>query len=152
MKTHGKQDIDDFLKHKTITVAGMSRSGGKFANHAVKELLQKGYRILAVHPQAETVDGLSCSKSVSDLKGESEALFVCLPPEQARQVVTEAAAAGFKYVWLQQGAESEAAVNCCRENGMSVISGECILMFAEPAGFGHRLHRGLWRWLGKLPD
>ena len=35
--------------------------------------------------------------------------------------------------------------------GVTVIDGECILMFAEPAGWFHRLHRGLYRLGGKLP-
>ena len=35
---------------------------------------------------------------------------------------------------------------------MSVIAGECILMFAEPAGFGHRAHRWVKGVFGQLPE
>lgn len=31
-------------------------------------------------------------------------------------------------------------------------NGHCILMFAEPTGLGHRLHRWVWGLLGKLPS
>jgi len=34
---------------------------------------------------------------------------------------------------------------------MSVIAGECILMFAEPASFGHRAQRWVKGVLGRLP-
>jgi predicted CoA-binding protein len=52
---------------------------------------------------------------------------------------------------MQQGSESEKAVSYCRENGIQVVQRECILMFAESAGFPHNLHRGIWGLLGKLP-
>ena len=29
---------------------------------------------------------------------------------------------------------------------------ECILMFAEPAGFLHQVHRWIWKVMGKLPS
>jgi len=52
---------------------------------------------------------------------------------------------------MQQGSESDAAVRYCREHGINLVSGACILMFAEPAAFFHRAHRWVWRMLGKLP-
>ena len=74
-----------------------------------------------------------------------------LKPAQTQQVVRDAAAAGIRRVWLQQGAESAAAIRFCEENGISTVHGECILMFAEPAAFYHRAHRWVWKLLGKLP-
>jgi hypothetical protein len=32
------------------------------------------------------------------------------------------------------------------------LAGECVLMFAEPAAFYHRLHRWVWKLLGRLPQ
>jgi hypothetical protein len=32
-----------------------------------------------------------------------------------------------------------------------VVTGECILMFAEPVGYGHRLHRFVKGLFGGLP-
>jgi len=74
-----------------------------------------------------------------------------LKPAQAEQVVRDAAAAGIRRVWLQQGAESATAIRFCEEHGISAVHGECILMFAEPAAFSHRAHRWVWKLLGKLP-
>lgn len=63
----------------------------------------------------------------------------------------QAAAAGIKRVWLQQGAEARAAIHLAESKEMSVVAGECMLMFAEPAGFGHRAHRWLKGLFGRLP-
>jgi len=53
---------------------------------------------------------------------------------------------------MQQGSESDEAINYCNENEIDCVSNECILMFAEPAGFIHRLHRWIWGIAGKLPQ
>jgi predicted CoA-binding protein len=78
-------------------------------------------------------------------------VLVIVPPAAAEQVIRDAAAAGIRRVWLQQGADSARAVALCQELGLSVVAGECVLMFAEPAGFVHRAHRFAWRVLRKLP-
>ena len=48
--------------------------------------------------------------------------------------------------------DPQAYIAACRERGIEAIHGECILMFAEPAGFVHRLHRWLRGVTGKLPE
>ena len=74
-----------------------------------------------------------------------------MPPAETEKVVHEIAEVGIPRVWMQQGAESEDAIRFCEEHGIRVVAGECILMFAEPAEFAHRLHRWIWGLLGKLP-
>jgi len=53
---------------------------------------------------------------------------------------------------MQQGAESQAAIRFCEERDISAIHGECILMFADPTAFHHRMHRWAWGILAKLPQ
>ncbi len=52
-------------------------------------------------------------------------------------------------VWLHRGvgtgAVSERAVELCREAGVAVVDGACPLMFAEPVGAFHKLHRMISR-------
>ncbi len=146
-----RSTIDDFLAQKTLAVVGVSRSGQKFGNTAYKELKAKGYRLFPVHPQAESIEGDKCYPSLGALPEQAGGVLIVVPPAQTEQVVREAAAANIKRVWMQQGAESEAALRFCQENGISAVSGECILMFAEPTALGHRLHRWVWGLMGKLP-
>jgi predicted CoA-binding protein len=74
-----------------------------------------------------------------------------VPPEETAKVVREADAAGIRRIWMQQGAESEAAIQFCEDREMTIIHGECILMFAEPVAWYHRAHRWIWKLLGRLP-
>ena len=77
-------------------------------------------------------------------------MLVSVKPAEAMAVVRDAAEAGIRHVWLQQGAESPAVANLCTELGLDAVLGECILMFERPAGF-HRAHRMVASLLGRLP-
>jgi len=146
-----KSAVIDFIGQRSLAVVGVSRSGKKFGNSAYRELKAKGYQLVPVHPEAEVLEGDRCAKNLASLPTPVGGVLIIVPPQQAEQVVQEAAAAGIKRVWLQQGAESPAAIRLAESKGMSVVSGECILMFAEPVGFGHRAHRWIKGVFGGLP-
>jgi predicted CoA-binding protein len=147
-----KQQIDDFVGGKPIAVVGVSADGKKgFGNAAYKELKTRGYRLFPVHPRATRIQGDPCWPTVTALPEPVERLLVVVSPGQADLVVREAAAAGVKQVWLQQGAESPAALAAGREAGLQVVHGHCILMFAEPVGSLHKFHRWIWQLIGKVP-
>ena len=144
--------VSDFVAQRRLAVVGLSRQGRKFGNLAFKELKSKGYKLYPIHPQAETIEGEHCFKTFSALPEPVDGVLIVVPPPQTEQVVRDAAAAGIKRVWMQQGAESSEAINFCQTHGMSVVHGECILMFTEHAAFMHRAHRWVWGLLGKLPS
>ena len=147
-----REAIADFLDHRTLAVVGMSRQGKKFGNLAFKELSAKGFRLFPVHPSAESLEGARCFPSLAALPAPVDGVLIVVPPRETENVVHEVAAAGISRVWMQQGAESPEAIRFCKSHGISVIRGECILMFAEPAKWFHRAHRWIWRRLGKLPQ
>jgi predicted CoA-binding protein len=145
-----EKSIEGFLDNPSIAVVGVSRSGKGFGNAACRSLRTKGYRVYPVNWATPTVDGIRCYSRLSDLPERVNAVLVVVPPPQAVDVIRDAAAAGIRHVWLQQGAESPEAVRVGAELGLDVISGECILMFARPTGI-HRAHRWLRRLTHGLP-
>jgi predicted CoA-binding protein len=144
--------IDDFLAQRSLAVVGVSRKAEKFGNTVYQELKAKGYRVFPVNPQMESVGGERCYPSLSALPEPVGGAVIVVPPAETERVVQDAAAAQIRRVWMQQGAESETAIRFCQENGIDVVSGECIMMFARPIGFGHGMHRWVWGLLGKLPQ
>ena len=142
--------IDAFLAEPAIAVVGVSRTGRKFGNAACRTLREKGYRVYPIHPSAATIDGMPCYPALSALPEPVNAVLVVVRPPQAIDVVCEAAAAGVRRIWLQQGAESPQALELASKLGVDVIAGECVLMFAEPTGI-HKLHRNCRRLFGTLP-
>lgn len=146
-----RASINDFLAQRTLAIVGISRNGGGFGNTVYKEIKQKGYQVLPVHPKAKTIQGDFCYPNLGDLPKKPGGVVIVVPPAQTEKIVKEAKQAGISRVWMQQGSESKAAIEFCKQEGISVVHGECILMFAEPIGFAHKLHRWLWGMLGKLP-
>ena len=99
--------------------------------------------------------GDRCFPSLAALPEPVDGLLVIVPPPQAERVVEEAITAGIRRVWLQQGAESEEAIARGQAAGISLIHGECILMFAgapgSKIGFPHGMHRFFRRLFGRMP-
>jgi predicted CoA-binding protein len=143
--------VDEFVAQRKLAIVGVSRGGIKFGNMAFRALKEKGYRVFPVNPNAEEIGGERCYPSLRALPESVDGVLVVVPPKETEQVVRDAASAGISRVWLQQGAESKAAIRFCEENGLKVVHGECILMFAQPVISFHRWHQWLWKVLGKLP-
>jgi len=144
------KSIEAFLDNPSIAVVGVSRSGRGFGNAACRSLRTQGYRVYPVNWSAPTVDGIRCYSRLSELPERVNAVLVVVPPRQAVDVIRDAAAAGIRHVWLQQGAESPGALRLGAELGLDVVAGECILMFAQPTGI-HRVHRWLRQITHRLP-
>ena len=142
--------ITKFLDQKTLAVVGVSRSGKKFSNSLYKTLKAKGYRLFAVNPNIDSIDGESCYGNIQSLPEQVYGVVIVVPPNQTEKVVKDAVTAGINHIWIQQGAETPVAIDFCKKNGINLIHNHCILMFAEPS-LPHKCHRYVWKALGKLP-
>jgi uncharacterized protein len=151
MKT-SQSAIQEVLAQRTFALVGVSRGGKKFGNAIHRELKAKGYKVFPVHPQAEIIENDRCYPSLKELPEKPGAVVICVPPIQAERVVQQSFDAGITRVWLQQGAESDAALRFCENHAMTAVHGECIMMFAEPVGSFHSFHRWIWKLIGRYPS
>ncbi|MBN2256495.1 MAG: CoA-binding protein, partial [Anaerolineaceae bacterium] len=135
------KEVDQFLALKKIAVVGVSRSKAKFGNMAYNDLKSKGYTVYPVNPRMNEHEGVKCYPSLKALPRGVEGALLVIHPVDSENVVKDARAAGIQHVWFQQGAESKAAVEYCKQNGMSAITGECIMMFIPNTASFHRYHR-----------
>jgi hypothetical protein len=150
--TVSKQTVEEFISQPTLAVVGVSRNGQKFCNMAYRELQKRGYKLYPINPVAETVEGV---KAYPSLKGLPEAVggaLIMVQPDQTEKVVREAAEAGIRRVWIQQGAESEAAIRFCEENGITAVHGQCIMMFMKDPDWYHNIHRWVNGLTGQMPQ
>lgn len=143
--------IDEFLSQKHLALAGVSRDGKGFGHVIRKELTAKGYQLHLVHPEVDTVAGEPCVRHLADIAGQVGGLVLVTSSSATEKLVVEAAEAGIGRLWMQQGAESDEAIRLAEKNGLSVVHHHCILMFAEPAGLPHRIHRWFKSLVGGVP-
>ena len=146
-----RSSVDEFISKHTFAIVGVSRSGKKFGNITFRELTAHGYKLYPIHPDAETLEGVPAYKNFSSLPEKVDGVIIIVPPSQTEKVVEEAAAAGIRRIWMQQGAQSEASIRLCQEKGITEIHGECINMFANDTASYHRFHRGILKFFGRLP-
>jgi uncharacterized protein len=111
--------------------------------------------VVPVNPNRTTVDGVACYPSVVDVPAPVDGAIVMVPSERSADVVRSCITAGVPSLWLFQGlggggSVSDEAIELCRSNGITVVDGACPLMFLEPVGWVHRVHRSIRRHRGAI--
>jgi uncharacterized protein len=144
-----------FLKERRLAVVGASDSAGNFARTVLGALRDRGVDVVAVHPSGRPVDGTVCYGSLAEVPGTLDGVIVMVAPERAVEVVGDCAEHGVPRVWLFKGlggvgAATDDVVELARELGLEVIAGACPIMFLEPVGWFHRVHRSARRANGSL--
>ncbi len=139
-----------------IAVVGVSNGSGNFGRTIWQALREQGIDAVAVHPSGAAVDGEPCRRTVADVPGPVDAAIVVVGAPASVEIVRECAAAGIRKVWLfrglggGEGAASDEAVRVAEELGLEVVAGACPLMFLEPVGWFHRIHRSARRANGSI--
>ncbi len=124
-----EQEIKHFLAARTFAVAGASTDRSKYGNKVLRALADHGKNVVGLHPLATEVEGRPVYKSVLDVPEPIESLSIVTPPSVTDKVVDDAIEAGVRSIWMQPGAESQAAIDKAREHGIEVIAGgPCVLV------------------------
>ena len=147
---------DRFLASQRIAVAGASGTpGGNAGNIVYKRLRERGYRVFAVNPNAEKVEGDRCYGDLADIPGGVEAVVIATPPDAAEAAMRACIEQGITQVWMHRsfgaGSVSTAATDLGRQHGVTVIGGGCPLMFSPTTDGPHRFLRHVCTWTGKVP-
>lgn len=145
---------ESFLALPRLAVVGASDDPKNFGRTIYQELKGRGRDVVAVHPTATSVDGDPCYPDLASVPGALDGVIVMVGRARAADVVRDAAAKGVPRVWLFKGAGpgavSPEAVALAERLGLEVVAGACPLMFLEPVGWFHRVHRGIRRARGAV--
>ncbi len=136
----------DFLAQRRIAVAGVSRDPrGHGGNTIYARLKARGYEVYAVNPNADTVEGDPCYRSLDAIPGGVDAVVIATAAAATGAVVDDCIRLGIRRAWMHLGGASGSvapdAVERGRAAGMSVIAGACPLMFEPTADFAHKCMR-----------
>lgn len=118
------------LKEKTVemknwAVVGASNNKSKFGYKIVKVLKDKGYNVYPVNPKLESLEGLKCYDSITDIDTDIDVVDMVVNPKIGISVIKEIKEKGIKYVWLQPGTRSKEIKEYANDAGISIIE-DCI--------------------------
>jgi predicted CoA-binding protein len=147
--------VRTFLEGHRIALVGATDAEDSFARTIDRALVDHGYEVLPVNPRLADLDGRPCYPSVRDVPAPVDGAIIMVGSDHASKVVDDVAAAGVEQVWLfkglgSQGAATPDAIEACERHGLQTVAGACPLMFLEPVGGGHRIHRAVRAWRGAL--
>jgi hypothetical protein len=123
--------IQEMLKKKTWAVAGVSTNKKKYGYIIYKRLKEKGYKVYAINPKVNKIDGENCYKDINELPEVPEVINIVTPPKATEQIVEKCKTLGIKYIWIQPGAESEKAIESARKAGIKVLHNTCVYKLAK---------------------
>ncbi len=149
MKT--SESINIFLQQPQIAVVGVSRNKNKFGNTVYHTLKKKGIKVVPVNPHLTEFAGDKCYSNIETLPQDVKAVFVNTPPDQTIKIVESALNKGIQHLWLQQGSTDDNVIRYLEGKDVNYISDRCIMMFAEPVGSFHKIHRFFSKLTGNFP-
>lgn len=112
----------------TIAVVGATDRLDAYGARIYRDLKSKGYRVMAVNPTRDTVDGDPAYRSLSDLPEAPSIVNYVIPPPRTRRVLEEALRLGYTTAWVQPGAEDDEVVRFLDEHGFESLVGACIMV------------------------
>ena len=121
--------IDTFLAGTVYAVVGASTDRSKYGNRVLRCYLQNGRTVHPVHPKEGTIEGCTCYPDLRQLPEPVHGVSIVTPPAVTERIVEDVPASGARWVWMQPGAESDAAVGRAEALGLEVIAGgPCLLV------------------------
>ena len=101
MKT--AEAAQEFLGCRRFAVTGVSREPANHGSNVVyKRLRESGYDVVPVNPNAETVEGDHCYRSLNEVPGEIDVVVIGTRPERAVETVQECIDRGVTRVWMHR--------------------------------------------------
>ena len=119
--------IGDILRGtRTIATVGMSTDENKSAHAIPASLLERGFDVIPVHPEAGEILGRTAYRRVEDIPQQVDVVQVFRPSHEAADVARSAVAAGATTLWLQAGISSPEARAIAEEAGLRYVENYCL--------------------------
>ncbi|MFB5610469.1 MAG: CoA-binding protein [Nitrosopumilaceae archaeon] len=124
---HSDDEIKEIFTLKNVAVVGMSQHPNKAAHFVPKYLIEKGYNVIPVNPNANEILNKKSHQSVLEVKEPIDIVDVFRPSDEVLPVVEEAIKMKPKVIWLQEGIHNKEAEELARKEGIKVVFNRCML-------------------------
>jgi len=117
--------------NSTVAIVGANDDPGKYGSVIYRDLKMKGFKVFAVNPSRDTVDGDPAYRTLADLPEKPTIVNFVVPPPVSLKVLAEAKALGLELVWMQPGSSSPAVRDYIESNGFDHLIDACIMVQAH---------------------
>lgn len=103
-------------KNFLYAVIGASNDTQKYGYKVFKDLIDAGYKAVPINPTQQEILGEKVYPTLSDVKEKIDVVIFVTQPSVTEKVLEDVKKLGIKNVWLQPGAQSNAAITFCKNN------------------------------------
>lgn len=125
---HTDKEIKGFYKLKNIAVVGMSSNTEKPAHFVPNYLIQRGYNVIPVNPNSDTILGKKCYDRVSEIEENVDIVNIFRKSEDVFPVVQDLLKKNnIKLIWLQKDIFDEKSMKLAKEKGIDFVYNRCMM-------------------------
>jgi predicted CoA-binding protein len=115
-----------------VMIIGASRSREKYGNKAVRAYQRQGHEVVAINPNANSVEGAVAYPDVQSVPGEVDRATLYLPPDEGIEILVPLAKRGdVTELWVNPGAESSQLIEQAKRLGLKPIQACSIMAVGE---------------------
>ena len=144
--------IEKFFSATGYAVIWVSEDRKKFGNIAFRAMKERGMVVYPVNPNRESVEGCKCYSSVLELPDGVTSVVTMIHPAATERIIHDCVKKKVEVLWMQPGSDSKTAKDEAEASRITVISGQCVLMFLEPVVSAHAVHRWINKVVGAYPS
>lgn len=120
------EELREILGLRNVAVVGCSTSPAKDAHRIPKYLLDHGYNVIPVNPNADEIFGREAYDSIRDVEEDIDIVDVFRPSEEVEGIVEEALEVRPEVIWTQLGIRDRKATDRAEEAGIRVVEDRCM--------------------------
>jgi predicted CoA-binding protein len=113
---------------ETIATVGFSTKPYKPSHYVPRYMMEQGYRVIPVHPEADEILGEKSYTNLRDIPEEVDLVQLFRPSDQVPPHVDEAVEIGADFIWMQLGINHKEAAARARQAGLEVIEDRCMMV------------------------
>lgn len=105
---------------ETVAILGASDQPDRYAHKAQRALVSKGHTAIPVNPSYDSIDGIKCYPTLSEIPGPVDTVTVYVKPEVLVNLVPEIIRVKPRRVILNPGTEDAAVSKALQDAGIEV--------------------------------
>ena len=113
--------------YRIIAMVGLSPNPNRPSHRVAKYLINQGYKVIPVNPDAQEILGTQSYSNISCIPETIEIVDIFRRSEEVMSIVDEAIKVGAKAVWMQEGVINEEAASKAQDAGLIVVMDRCML-------------------------